>query len=185
MDHHFENFKATLTTLSPTISILDWKAPDTQMYSVHVVMDGNHAFLSGDLGTAVIEMSSPVTLRQLEGFYRCPEYFMEKLRLSTDRYWYNHKEAADRLNKEIYVLSKRMDEDQQEELQEAADDLLRSFTTEFGLASECAILDRWYDFQPIEDALWMHFAGRHLAPRVKLWLEAFHEAYLQLTKEEN
>ena len=80
--NNFKNHIATLTKVNDTISILDWRAPGTVFYAVRYVMDGRHLYITGDLGTAVFELTWTATLESFKDIE--VSYFHEKLSAFTD-----------------------------------------------------------------------------------------------------
>lgn len=74
---NFKDHVAKLTKVSDSISTLDWRKPGTCFYSVRYVMDGRNLYVTGDLGSAVFNLTWTATLESFRDVN--VEYFHEKL----------------------------------------------------------------------------------------------------------
>jgi len=176
------DFKATLTTLSPDVQIFDWKRPNTGVYSVHAVFDRNRVYITGDLGSAVVELTEKATLETLSEYYQIPEYFVEKIQCATDMYSYDLDEAKEELESRLKRImgdfrtknpgNAAAARDVQTELNEIRRALINSATPSGGLLEDCVAARRLCKYDPhVEE--WLFYAGRVVATRVLLWLAAF------------
>ena len=193
-EKRFANHKARLDILDDHLSILNWRQPGTQAYAVRAVMDGYHVYLSGDLGAAVIRLTESATLKALSGYWKSPEYFMEKIVCTTDDYIFDYRAAKDELRERKNSLMEEYKDNHpdmlangeteyQYELDVAEGNLLADFNAEKGFAANPDALSEWLelDMNGIETVPYM---GRKIDPRIWLWLAAFEMAYQELNSTE-
>ena len=91
----FKNHKATLTTYGD-IQVLEWQEIGTNVYSCRYVFDGNKMYISGDIGSAVFELTWKADVHSFNkvGIH----YFDEKLRAySAERRDFNADKAVKRI----------------------------------------------------------------------------------------
>jgi hypothetical protein len=87
----FKDHVATLTKYGD-IEVLDWRKPDTCIFAVRYVFDGNHMYVSGDLGEAVFRFTEKAYPERIATYSL--SYFDEKMRAFTDdRRDFNRDEA--------------------------------------------------------------------------------------------
>jgi hypothetical protein len=75
----FENHKADYRQVDPKedIYILDWRNPKTGRYSLRYIMEGNFLYVSGDINSAVYDLTWKATLESFADISM--HYFYEKL----------------------------------------------------------------------------------------------------------
>lgn len=79
------------------IIVLDWRKPDTCIFAVRYVFDGNHMYVSGDLGEAVFHFTEKADPDRIAGYNL--SYFNEKLKAFADpRRDFNKETAKTYLN---------------------------------------------------------------------------------------
>lgn len=77
----FREHKATLQRFGP-ITVIDWRRPNTGAYAMRYVCDGNFVFITGDLGTAVFDLTWQADEHAFDG--RTLAYLHEKLETSSE-----------------------------------------------------------------------------------------------------
>lgn len=189
-EKRFANHKARLDVLSENVQILNWRQPGTQEYAIRAVMDGDHVYITGDLGSAVIHLTEPATLKALSNYWKTPNYFMKKIVCTTDDYLFIYDTAK----RELRERKERLLEEYQDnhpdmlangeteyryDLDEEEENLLASFTDEKGFAANPDTLSAWLDLDP-DGFETVPYMGRTIAPRIWLWLTAFKMAYESL-----
>ena len=193
-EKHFANHKARLDILDDHLSILNWKQPGMQAYAFRAVMDGYHVYLSGDLGAAVIRLTEPATLKALSGYWKSPEYFMEKIVCTTDDYVFDYRAAKDELRERKNSLMKEYrdnhpdmlangETEYQCDLDDAEGNLLADFNAERGFGANAASLFDWLELDADGDET-VPYMGRKIVERIWLWLAAFEMAYQELMNTE-
>lgn len=79
--HDFRNHVAMLERFGP-ITVIDWRRPNTGRYAMRYVCDGNFVFITGDLGTAVFDLTWKADEHALDG--KTLSYLHEKLDISSE-----------------------------------------------------------------------------------------------------
>jgi len=75
-NHWFKDHKATLSECGDLV-VLDWKQPETIIFSVRYVFDRNYMYVSGDLGEAVFHFTEKAIPERIARYNT--DYFCEKL----------------------------------------------------------------------------------------------------------
>lgn len=79
------------------VTILDWKKPGTNMYAVKYVMVGNKLFISGDIGSAVYDLTWNATPESFDTVNL--SYFTGKLSCSSRERWnFDDKKAIEQID---------------------------------------------------------------------------------------
>lgn len=189
-EQKFANHKAKLMMGGNCTTVL-WRCSGTKAYEVKFVLSENNVFIDGDIGSAVVRLTEPATLKALSTYWKRPNYFAEKILCSTDLYVYNYdgaKAELERRYEEIlendgYNDDPNLEEDK-ERLDAAKALLLEGFTSEEGFSASEEGLYEWSGFDHFADD-WIHSAGRELHLRVYLWLLGLKMAYEQLQGKED
>lgn len=189
-ENHFENHKARLDVLDENVQVLSWRQPGTQAYSIRAVMDGYHVYITGDLGSAVIRLTEPATLKALSGYWDTPYYFMSKIVCTTDDFVFTYDAAKRKLRERKEMLMEEYrdnhpdmlangETEYQYDLDEREKYLLDGFSDEKGFAANPDAVSAWLEMDANGfDAI--PYMGRIIAPRIWLWLTAFKMAYESL-----
>jgi len=82
------------------ITILDWREPGTNLYSVRYIFASNRLYISGDLGDAIFDLTWLATPQSFEDINL--GYLMGKLSCSSRRKYYFSERKAIRELKEWY-----------------------------------------------------------------------------------
>jgi|GEM_PF-1194943 len=91
----FKNHKATLTTMG-NLQVLEWKEPGTSIYSCRYVFDGNRMYISGDIGSAVFDLTWKADVHSFNKL--SIGYFESKMdAFSDDRRDFSSEKAVKRL----------------------------------------------------------------------------------------
>lgn len=174
---HFAHHKAIFRQLDG-MSTLDWRNENgSSNYYVRYVFDESHGFLylSGDLGTAAVELTERATLKALSGYE--VGYFMEKIRCSTDLYRYDTEIAKEDLT--YYLWYCEEDENEKMTISEFITDLLSSLDTRQGLnlteeqENRLSELNSGY-------WEWISNVGQCVDTRVVCWLVGLQMAWKQV-----
>ena len=85
-----KNFVATIVQNNDDFFIVDWAAPDTNAYSTRYILDIQRGVLTiaGDTGYCVADWCNKVTPQDLRSYLHDEDYFMQKIRTSTDLHTY-------------------------------------------------------------------------------------------------
>lgn len=188
-EQRFANHKAKLM-LGGNCSTLLWRWPGIKAYSIKFVFSENNVFIDGDLGSAVIHLTEPASLKALSTYWKRPNYFVEKIQCTTDLYVYNYDDAKAELERRYEEILENggynddlgLEEDKAR-LDAAKALLLEGFTSEEGFSASREGLYEWISFDHFADA-WIYSAGRELHLRVYLWLLGLKMAYEQLQEKE-
>lgn len=176
--HWFENHVATYTKLSEKVSILEWKEPGTRCYYVRYVLDGNMLYISGDLGTAVFDLTWNATPKSFKDMSIGLHYFYEKLSAyGSDKKDFDSEQAIKDLE-EVFV------DCEEDEYTQLFEDLKE-------LANECCRVDEWaYEVRErfgseLEDFdqdywEWIYDVGAVIPSRIRAYLVGLKMAAEQL-----
>lgn len=188
-EQRFANHKAKLMMGGNCTTVL-WRCPGTKAYEVKFVLSENNVFIDGDIGSAVVRLTEPATLKALSTYWKRPSYFAEKIQCTTDLYVYNYEDAKEELACRYQAILEENGYDEDPDLEEdkvqlnvAKALLLEGFTSEDGFNASEKGLYEWATFDHTMDD-WIYSAGRSLHLRVYLWLLGFKMAYEQLQGKE-
>ena len=96
-DNWFKNHVATLTTQGE-ITVLQWEKPGTRAYSCRYVFDGSKMYISGDIGSAVFDLTWKADVHSFNDVDI--HYFDEKMSpYSKDKRDFNGDKAGQRIEK--------------------------------------------------------------------------------------
>lgn len=116
----FKDHVATLTTHGE-LQVLRWKKPGTGIYGCSYVFDGNHMYISGDIGWAVFCLTWKASIHSFDVNIH---YFDEKLSASSEeRRDFNAEKAKSRLRewlKDLKEGDRKYDHDDMKKLFEQA-----------------------------------------------------------------
>lgn len=179
---HFAHHKAIFRQLDG-MSTLDWRNENgSSNYYVRYVFDESHGFLyiSGDLGTAAVELTERATLKALSDYE--VGYFMEKIRCSTNLYCYDAEIAKEDLTYYVqnYLGSCEEDlSDRKVPLPKEFDVLLESLDERDGwnLTEEQKI---WLSERCPDYWEWLYSTGKYIDTRVVCWLVGLQMAWKQV-----
>ncbi len=133
----FKNHEATLTRHG-NLEVLSWENPKSSIYAVRYVFDGNHTYITGDIGEAMFNLTWRAEVNTFNNM--STHYFMEKMRaFSDDRYDFNCDSTIEELKKwkERYLDDNcDMDDEQLIEINENFDKLFNS-------VNECSCKEHW------------------------------------------
>ena len=173
------------------IQILEWRNKDgSGICRVRYLFDtaGQTITISGDLGSAVVCPTWDATLEDTVKIGINPDYFLEKVRASSDNYVYDFGLARKELEEHLRNAYDEMDEDKKENyaysIEEDVDYIMDFYDSNTGnfILDKCSenILEKRYDSCWTD---WLYCFGRCIAPRVWSWLVGMEMAYEQLRKE--
>lgn len=177
----FENHVATYDVLSETISVLTWKEPGSNLYMVRYVMDGRQLYISGDLGSAVFDLTWNATPQSFNGigYY----YFTEKLHAySRERYVIDSDVLKAELNERFDELTDgHPDEDEIKELKEVFEQI-EGFDTVEEIAGYINHSNAYNILQNFDvDAWeWIYNVGQVISPNIVYYLVGLQLASKQL-----
>ena len=98
-NHWFKDHNPTFNEFGG-LTVLDWRKPETGIYSVRYVFDGCNMYVSGDLGDAVFRFTEKAFPERIARYNL--DYFCEKLRAFSDaKRDFNQLEANQRLSERI------------------------------------------------------------------------------------
>ena len=170
------------------LETVDWRNKDgSSNYYVRYVFDESRCclYISGDLGSAVVQLTEKATLKTLSNYINMISYFVGKIECSTDKYEYPYEAVAADVMAEFEEWSAdciEPDEADKEKYQE-----LKELFTE--LPSYCGLCDGWdipddviEKLSEYVDEWYEHILhlGRRVDNRVILWLVGMNMAYKQL-----
>ena len=167
----FKDHKAVLTNQG-NIEVLDWRKPDTNIFSIRYVFDGFFMYVSGDLGEAVFRFSEAAYLHRTA--YYSLDYFESKMRAFCDeRRDFSQEKAIE------YLKERRNDYDTPDE--SAYDELEK-------MIADCFSVQDWirqlssFDYQRLGCDAWEWVAGigDEIPARVKSYLIGLKMASEQL-----
>lgn len=190
----FEDNTAEYRKINDNFDVLDFRRPNSVTYSFRMVFDrehGNAAYISGDLGEAVIYPTCECTL---EGFAKC---FTRRLEDGTldinERYFKEKIRACDSARRDEYDMETVKEDlkekfayhDKEELWEEFEDNYLAPYTSSVEVYPEFgAIFDR--DARKfLEDSVGFDYEdfcylGRRISARIILWLVAIRLAWEQV-----
>lgn len=183
----FSHHKAVFRQLDG-ISTLDWRNEDgSSDYYVRYVFDEECCclYLSGDLGSAVARLTERATLQTLSHYINSADYFMEKIRCSTNLYCYDAEIAKKDLTYYVQNYLGSCEEDLSDRkipLPKEFDVLLESLDERDGwnLTEEQKI---WLSERCPDYWEWIYSAGQYIDTRVICWLVGLRMAYRQIREE--
>ena len=179
---HFKNFIAAFRQYDG-ISVLDWRNRDgSSEYYVRYVFDEdkNRLYISGDLGDAVVGLTEKATLESLSGYINMVDYFVGKIRCSTDKYYYDPELAESEL-KDRLLDDAGLTEEEIYDRETLIKELLEILDLNGGWKFEgCDVtLEELREID--EDYVkWIYGTGKTVAWRVILWLVGLNMAYGQV-----
>ena len=180
----FSHHKAVFRQLDG-ISTLDWRNEDGPSdYYVRYVFDEECCclYLSGDLGSAVVRLTERATLQTLSHYINSVDYFMEKIRCSTNLYCYDAEIAKEDLTYYVQNYLGSCEEDLSDRkipLPKEFDVLLKSLDERDGwnLTEEQKI---WISERCPDYWEWLYSTGRYIDTRIILWLVGLQMAWEQV-----
>lgn len=181
----FSHHKAVFRQLDG-ISTLDWRNEDgSSDYYVRYVFDEECCclYLSGDLGSAVVRLTERATLQTLSHYINSVDYFMEKIRCSTNLYCYDAEIAKEDLTYYVQNYLRSCDlSDRKIPLPKEFDVLLESLDERDGwnLTEEQKI---WLSERCPDYWEWLYSTGKYIDTRIILWLVGLQMAWEQVQDE--
>ena len=180
----FSHHKAVFRQLDG-ISTLDWRNENgSSEYYVRYVFDEERCclYLSGDLGSAVVRLTERATLQTLSHYINSVDYFMEKIRCSTNLYCYDAEIAKEDLTYYVQNYLGSCEEDLSDRkipLPKEFDVLLESLDERDGwnLTEEQKI---WLSERCPDYWEWLYSTGRYIDTRIILWLVGLQMAWEQV-----
>lgn len=98
----FENHVPTLSTYGKAV-VLDWKNINGSYdYAVRYVMLDDVLYISGDLGSAVVQLKEKATLKNISSYHL--DYFVKRIECSTDLYDFDPKDAENEIREYMYEV---------------------------------------------------------------------------------
>ena len=179
----FEHHIATFDVLSHQVSVLEWKQPGTRNYMVRYLMDGNILSVSGDLGTAVFELTwvaTPDSFSDLSMYY-----FNEKLSAyHNGRYIIDEDYLKAELAERFEDLTSETNSDSEADLIEVIDSLGR-FSSINELAEYVHLPDITEILEKYDENCWewIYDIGQVIAPRIVYYLVGLQMAAEQLRNQ--
>lgn len=187
--HAFADHKASIVENNDNFFVVDWRRSDgSSVNYVRYILDRRQGtlFVSGDLGNSVACWYNPVEPEDLKRYIGNIEYYMEKIRCSTDRFVYHDEDIRADLEVIFSDILSRHEDDTDEEMEEIQEDFedIRDWFSEYAVGNRelqfsSDIIDtmskydeEWYDSFGI--------AGRRVAPRVYMWSAGYRMACKQL-----
>ena len=149
LERQKENFKNHIATLTDygNIKILDFKNPESFHYRIRFLFEEDYyrLHISGDLGELTATNDCNMTFNHFTDFVNNIGYFEEKIDChSRPIYYYDEDAAREELKEYIeeYGLldyydkySYSWDDDEEEKLKDALDDILSDFSQDTGISS--------------------------------------------------
>lgn len=172
----FANHEAIVNVASDDVTIIDWRNPESSLYSIRYILSKNYLYVSGDLGSAVYYLTweaTPSSFLPIEDLY----YFAEKL---------------EAFSGQRTIFSKR-------QLQKSVDDYRYELIDEVGMeiykvicmeAMRCGTLDDWLDrirYHEIDFINGIEEYGNCLNPRIEFHLAGIQMAvsqWMEKTKQQ-
>lgn len=181
----FSHHKAVFRQLDD-ISTLDWRNEyGSSDYYVRYVFDESRGclYLSGDLGSAVVQLTERATLQALSGYINKVDYFVEKIKCSTDKYYYDEEIAQEELEEILFPEDVTLSDEEKEERHDCLEELMEQFTGFDGFRtvsddSHCLLSEICPDYGEL-----LCKAGRYLATRIIMWLVGLQMAWEQVKNE--
>ena len=191
MNKYKEAFKDHLATKvidNERLLVIDLRKKDgSSEYYINFIVDKKNGTLtiSGDLGYSVATWHNEISPSDLKAYVNSYDYYVEKIRCSTDLYMYNDEDIISELTNEI------SDEDIEAYLEEDVEWTLISEIRKT-IKNEVYNSMNGKDFIPtanlraIIDAInpdineRLHLMGREIDTRVKLWAAGYNIACEQL-----
>ena len=183
----FQNHKATFDKYGGKdgIEVLEWRDKKGDIYyRIRYVFDkkGNTLTITGDLGSAVVCPTWDATLEDFVRVAPSPDYFLEKIKCSSDRWDYNSHQA---------------EEDVRERLKESLDEMnltdSRERDFEYDLMCVMESFSSFNGWQNIDSHAreilnkydpewheWLFSCGQRIHPRVICWLVGIQMAWEQI-----
>lgn len=184
----FKDHKPFIQKLSDSISVLDWRQPDSGFYSLRVVFDndrGHRVYISGDIGEAVVYPTCDATLDGMATCFTSRKedgtisvnwgYFTEKVKAASDLVEWDRDDFVEDFKRNCEEKDIELPEDWLDEHMEvwSADievDTRNGVKISGTAQSDLEDTDRDY-------WEWFYDCGKRVALRVILWLVALRLAY--------
>lgn len=196
LERQKENFKNHIATFTDygNIKIVDFKNPKSSHYRIRFLFEEDYyrLHISGDLGELTATNDCNMTFKNFADFVNNIGYFEEKIDChSRPIYWYNEEAARRELEERIkeYGLldyydkySYSWDDDEEEKLEDALNDILSDFSQDTGLSS-----DGYESLQELDNEAyeWAHNLGKKKTDILDLYMLAFKLAMEQLKEGAN
>ena len=115
------------------IATLDWAKPGHIEYRIRYIFDKerNVLSISGDLGEAVAYPTCKVDLENCATSFQSIDYFTEKIRVSSDLYDYDERDAEEELRKEF--LGGALSKEERKDREDLINRLLENYTLDRGV----------------------------------------------------
>ncbi|MDH2337327.1 hypothetical protein [Clostridium perfringens] len=166
----FKNHIAKVEFDSEDLKIINWGQPGTNLYRVRYVFDKNRLYISGDIGSAIFQVSSKIDINFFKDINIW--YFFDKLEaMSCNRYDWSSEECVSSLDEWF----KNFDKDDYEEVSDEIEELMER-------ASYCPTKEEWI-YQVVNDEYndlirnldycydeWIYDIGQVIPRRVYGWL---------------
>ena len=182
----FKKHKANYVEVNDDLKILEWKRPETSYMSIRYVMDKNNVYITGDLGSAVLCLTSKASLERLSDYSLY--YFSKKIvAMEQDKFDFDSEKAIEEL-KELFKDWWSIDMDSE------VDEEYKKYKEVLGMlisgADECSRPNHWVDFvnlnyTDIESVdpdchEWVYDVGMETSIYVKAYLIGIKMAYEQI-----
>lgn len=185
---HFAHHKAIFQQFDG-ISTLDWRHESgSSNYYVRYVFDEDRGclYISGDLGSAVVQLTERATLQNLSHYINSVDYFTEKIQCSTNLYRYDMEIAKADLAYHFQDYEEENVDEEQENIfdekmsiSELVSGLLDSLDVRQGCnptEKQCSQLS---DLNP-DYWEWIGDVGQYIDTRVICWLVGLQMAWEQM-----
>lgn len=171
---------------SGKVAVLDWKNKNgSSNYGVRYVMLDNVLYISGDLGSAVVQLKERATMPNISRYHL--DYFVKRIECSTALYDFDLDDAEKEMRDYIYEMFEDaeyyLDEGEQKKVESAICNLCENahdgiiFTDYADKTLNGIIPERYF-----EECEFMEF-GKSLSMEVIFWYVGFRMAYENLRRE--
>ncbi|QIK85842.1 hypothetical protein G7061_04125 [Erysipelothrix sp. HDW6B] len=180
---NFENHEAVMIVDTEDVQVMDWKSPGSSHYAIRFVLNRNHMYLSGDLGSAVFDLTwFP---RFTDNWTESYQYLKEKIVSWSEQYstW-----NVNVLEKDIeeWIEEQKSEDFDRDEL-EKIEEILRECLGEVEYSGTGGEWSFWIalngsrisDYDVDYHETFNHF-GKTTPLRFYLWVEALRMASIQL-----
>lgn len=172
----FVNHVGTIVQNTEEFFIADYQdAKGSLDYYVSYVVDKRHGTLmiTGDIGTCIATLGSMMSPDKMNSlFHSSVEYFISKIQCATDMFVDDFEDVVEAIKTHTHSFSSTYDEFIREEVQTGWEGAHFVPTTE--LLEFIRNRDATYEE-------WLPSCGRHIAPRVYMWLYGFNEVCKLIT----
>lgn len=185
------DFDATLLFENENFFIMDWKDKNgCGEYATRYIVDKQKGdlIIKGDCGNCIASWYNPVTVEKLTHYINSTEYFIEKMRCTSNEYTYVYRDVKEDLEdiKQEYIKAVRdgafenIDEEELEEDFERMQEILKDYPV-----NENAIYpEELENIMEKYDPDWFESGfgslGKRIDKRIYLWTYGFQEGVRRL-----